>query len=99
MPDEAKQVADEFRRSRPELSDLVMMAENFEKAGDLEQAYRWVLMGVNRLDVDDASEATEGFATEYLLSARQRIRSALGFPPDELDEVAEANRARHRSRR
>jgi tetratricopeptide (TPR) repeat protein len=97
LPEEAQQVADEFRHARPPISDVTAMAENFEQAGDLDQAHRWVVMGVNRLDLDDGTEPADDFDTEYLLSARLRIRRAIGFPPDELDRTAEANRARHRS--
>ena len=97
LSEEAQQVADEFRHSRPPISDVTAMAENFEEAGDLDQAHRWVVMGVNRLDLDDGTEPANDFDTDYLLSARLRIRRAIGFPPDELDRTAEANRARHRS--
>jgi tetratricopeptide (TPR) repeat protein len=91
-PDEARQVADELRRSRPRISDIAAMAENFELAGDLEQAHRWAAMGVNRLDLDDAADTDVDYEVVYLLDVRRRIRQALGFPPDELDETAEATR-------
>jgi hypothetical protein len=94
LSEEAQQVADEVRRSRPPISDVATMAENFEEVGDLEQAHRWVVMGVNRIELDDDADDHE---IEYLLNARQRIRRALGFPSDELDRTAEANRERHRS--
>ena len=97
LSEEAQQVADEIRRSRPPISEVTSMAENFEVAGDLDQAHRWVVMGVNRLDLDDGTEPADDFDTEYLLSARLRIRRAIGFPPDDLDRTAEANRARRRS--
>jgi len=97
LSEEAQQVADEIRRSRPPISEVTSMAENFEEAGDLDQAHRWVVMGVNRLDLDDGTEPADDFDTEYLLSARLRIRRAIGFPPDDLDRTAEANRARRRS--
>jgi hypothetical protein len=92
-PEEARQVADDLRRSRPRIIDVAVMAENFELAGDLEQAHRWVGMGVSRLDLSDAVETAEDYELEYVLNARQRIRQALGFPPDELDEAAETRRA------
>lgn len=95
LSEEAQQVAEEFRRSRPRVSDITAMAENYEETGNLEQAHRWVVVGANRLDLDDAADE---FEIEYLLTARHRIRRALGFPPDELDEAAEANRARYRAR-
>ena len=80
--DEARTVAEELRRSRPSISDLAAMAENFEIAGDLTQAHRWVAMGVARLDLAD--DETMDHEVEMLLATRRRIRSALGYPPDEL---------------
>jgi len=80
--DEARTVAEEVRRSRPPFADIAAMAENFEIAGDLLQAQRWVDMGVARWDLDEEAEDSE---VEMLLATRRRVRQALGFPPDELD--------------
>ncbi len=74
-------MADELRRSRPRISDIAAMAENFELAGDLEQAHRWAAMGVNRLDLDDAADTDVDYEVVYLLDVRRRIRQALGFRP------------------
>jgi hypothetical protein len=49
-------------------------------------------MGVNRLDLDGAADTDVDYEVVYLLDVRRRIRQALGFPPDELDETAEATR-------
>lgn len=84
-PDEARQVADDFRRSGPRIADMVDMAENFEMAGDLQQAHRWVSMGVSRLELASESEMPADWQVEDLFRARRRLREALGFPPDDLD--------------
>jgi hypothetical protein len=84
--DEARQVADDLRRSRPRIVDIASMAEVLEVAGDLEQAHRWVAMGVSRLDVTADTDWPEDYEVEVLLDVRRRVRQALGFPPDELDQ-------------
>jgi hypothetical protein len=85
--DEARQVADDLRRSRPRILDCAAMAEAFEESGDLRQAHRWVEMGVTQLELDDA-EDTDDDDSELivLLNIRRKVRRQLGFPPDELDE-------------
>jgi len=85
--DEARQVADDLRRSRPTLLDCAGMAENFEMVGDLQQAHRWASMGANRIQLGDDSDVDDDFEVVELLNIRRRVRQALGFPPDELDEV------------
>jgi hypothetical protein len=85
--EEARQVADEVRRSRPGIGDIADMAENFELIGDLQQAHRWVEMGVNRLELEAAEDVDEDdIDLITLLNARRSVRRQLGFPPDELDE-------------
>ncbi|WP_167761839.1 tetratricopeptide repeat protein [Blastococcus sp. CT_GayMR19] len=84
-PDEARQVADDLRHSRPRLVDIAAMAENFDLAGDLEQALRWVAMAVNRLELD--VEEDDDSAVIISLNVRRLVRHELGFPPDELDET------------
>lgn len=91
-PDEAGQVADDLRRTRPRIIDIAAMAENFELVGELAQAHRWAAMGVNRLDLDASPDTDDDYDVVVLLNARRRIRQALGFPPDELDETAESSR-------
>lgn len=83
--DEARQVADDFRRSGPRIVDMTDMAETFEMAGDLKQAHRWVAMAMSRLDLASESDEPDDYEAEGLLAARSRIREALGFPPDDLD--------------
>ena len=84
--DEAREVADDLRRSDPRIVDIAHMAEVFELHGDLKQAHRWVAMGVTRLDLAAGSELPEDYEVEVLLNARRRVRQALGFPPDDLDQ-------------
>lgn len=79
--EEARAVAEEFRRSRPGPAECTAMAEVFETADDLEQAARWTAIGLTRLEltVDDELDDWEA---EYLLRARARIRAAQGLPLD-----------------
>ena len=86
-PDEARQVADDLRHARPRIIDLAAMAENFALVGDFEQAHRWAAMGVNRIDWDALADEADDYEVIGLLNIRRRIRRALGFPPDELDET------------
>ena len=87
-PDEARQIADDLRHSRPRLGDVAAMAESFELVGDLEQAHRWVEMGVNRLELDAPEDVEDDdFAVITLLNIRRQVRRRLGYPPDELDEL------------
>jgi hypothetical protein len=86
--DEARQVADDLRRSGPRIVDFASMAENFALVGDPEQALRWVAMGVNRLELDIEEDAEDDHSELItLLNIRRRVRQELGFPPDELDET------------
>ena len=87
--EEARQVADAFRRSRPRLEDVADMASTFEMAGDLQQAHRWVEMGVSRLDLADEAD---DYAVIQLRNVRRLVRRQLGFPPDELDELDDDGR-------
>jgi tetratricopeptide (TPR) repeat protein len=86
--DEAKQVAEELRRSGPRIVDIAGMAEVFELVGDLKQANRWVAMGMSRLDLVAETDPLEDYEVEMLFDARRRIRQELGFPPDEDDGPA-----------
>jgi hypothetical protein len=61
------------------------MAENYEGAGDLRQANRWLAMGTSRLDAADLEGRVDDDRALALLTARRRVRAALGLPPDGLD--------------
>jgi tetratricopeptide (TPR) repeat protein len=85
-PDEARQVAEDLRRSRPRIVDIAGMAEVFELVGDLQQAHRWIAMGISRLELVGEADPLEDVDVELLLNARRRVRQSLGFPPDDLDD-------------
>lgn len=94
LDDEARQLADEIRRAAPtDLDVYVFMGENYELAGDLHQAHRWLNMGVRKLEPVDQAEllrlgtAHDGFV---LLRARRRVREALHLPGDDIDELLPA---------
>jgi tetratricopeptide (TPR) repeat protein len=84
--EDARQVADDVRRSAPtDPGVYLFIAENYELGGDLRQANRWLSIAVNRLDLADTEDTREDFSTFVLLQARRRVRGALGFPLDDLD--------------
>ena len=87
--DEARQVANDLRRTGPRIVDIADMAENFEMHGDLVQAHRWAEMGVSRLELAADSDEPPVFDVRILLGVRRRIRQELGFPPDDWDDVGE----------
>jgi tetratricopeptide (TPR) repeat protein len=86
--EEARALAEDIRRSH--LADLDVFAfigENYENAGDLDQAHRWYTLGVNRALDDGAAGFGAGvFAASQLLRARRQVRRALQLPPDDLDD-------------
>jgi tetratricopeptide (TPR) repeat protein len=93
--DGARRLADEIRRSKPADPHVyAMIGEDYELAGDLTEANRWLNLGLRRylaeLEDEDAGEVLFDDALSdaiVLLSARRRVRHALGFPPDELDDL------------
>ena len=88
--DGARALADELRRERPaDLDVYVFIAEDYELAGDLVQAHRWLTMAVVRMDIDDPDdEAWSDPRTAGLLAARRRVRGALDMPEDDYDMMA-----------
>lgn len=90
LQDEARQLADEVRRSAPSDPEVyAFMAENYELVGDLQQALRWMTIGLRHAELPGEDDDPEdmGYQTVYLLGGRRRVRQALGFPPDDLDEL------------
>lgn len=86
--DEARQLGDEVRRAAPTDPDVyVFMGENYELAGDLRQALRWLNLGVRTLELPDPGgvRPSGAYAGFVLLRARRRVREALGLPLDDLD--------------
>jgi hypothetical protein len=85
--DEAQQVADEVRRSRPSIEDCADMAETFDMHGDLKQAHRWAEMGISRLQLEAPADAEDHAEVITLFNIRRHVRQQLGYPPDALDEL------------
>ncbi|SFL38462.1 tetratricopeptide repeat protein [Geodermatophilus ruber] len=86
--DAARRLAEEVRRSRPTDADVyLLIAEDYEAAGDLAAANRWMSLGLRWLleGLETDSEDPPGRRATMFLRARRRIRQALGFAPDELD--------------
>ena len=86
--DAARRLAEEVRRSRPTDVDVyVLIGEDYEAIGDLAEANRWMNLGLRRLvdGLEDPEGPPPEFTTALFLTARRRVRDALGFPPDEFD--------------
>jgi predicted Zn-dependent protease len=87
--DGARRVADELRRERPADADVYrFIGEDYELADHLQEAHRWLTMGVLRSvnRVGDGDEEAAGEAAG-LMAARLRVRRALELPMDEYDEL------------
>ena len=87
--DAARSIAEEMRRERPTDGDVYLfLGENHELVGDLREAHRWLTMGARQAfnGVEDGDDqAAVGAAG--LLTARLRVRHALGLPLDEYDTL------------
>lgn len=86
--DAARRLAEEVRRSGPADVDVyLLIAEDYEAIGDLVQANRWMNLGLRRLvdELEDPDGPPPDFVAAVFLTARRRVREALGFPPDEFD--------------
>ena len=66
----------------------LFIGEDYQIAGDLAEANRWLNLGLHRLlaAASDGAEGLSGFQPALLLGSRRRVRQELGFPPDEFDE-------------
>ena len=87
----ARSLADELRRERPAYGDVYrLIAENYEPAGDLGEAHRWLTMGLLRMvaQVEDEDDPAADDAAG-LAAGRYRVRRALELPLDEYDEMVE----------
>jgi len=81
---EAEQVSEELRRGQPATPETYhLVGEAWEAVGDLDRANRWLTRGVML-----AESQADPVAWAMLLLGRLRVRRAVGFPPDEHDEMA-----------
>ena len=81
---EAEQVSEELRRVRPATPETYqLVGEAWEAVGDLNRANRWLTRGLML-----AESQADPTAWAMLLLARLRIRRAVGFPPDDHDQMA-----------
>jgi hypothetical protein len=81
---EAEQVSEELRRVRPAAPETyLLVGEAWEAVGDLDRATRWLTRGV--LLAESQADPT---AWAMLLLGRLRVRGAVGFPPDDYDQMA-----------
>ncbi|GAA3159756.1 hypothetical protein GCM10010531_08980 [Blastococcus jejuensis] len=97
--DGARALADELRRERPADGDVyVFIGENYELAGDLREAHRWMTMGLMRMESQIAARG-DGAATSasILVQSRYRVRRALELPLDDGDELVEIARSGERT--
>jgi tetratricopeptide (TPR) repeat protein len=81
-------LAEEVRRSRPaDLDVYAMIGEDYEAAGDLTEAHRWMNLGLRQLlaELDAEGGPAPGVVAVLFLTVRRRVRQRLGFPPDEFD--------------
>jgi hypothetical protein len=61
------------------------VAESLEAQGLLSDAHTWFTMGYHRCENADVPD----FLMDLLLVGRRRVRASLGYPLDDLDELAE----------
>lgn len=85
--DEADKLAEELRRSRPGNPDAYLfVGDAYEEAGDLGASLRWFTSGMLKTLKDEAADEVD---VVLLIRSRRRVREAMGFPPDEYDELAD----------
>ncbi|OHV28773.1 MULTISPECIES: hypothetical protein [Pseudofrankia] len=84
--DDAAGLLRELKASRSKDPDLyAAVAESLEVSGQLSDAHTWFTMGYHRCENADVPE----FMIDLLLVGRRRIRAELGYPLDDLDELAD----------
>ncbi|MFP5345571.1 MAG: SEC-C metal-binding domain-containing protein, partial [Actinomycetes bacterium] len=82
--EEAEQLNQELRRARlSQPAAFLFMGEHCEEAGLLDEANRWFTKGVLRWGREGKTAVGR-----VLIQSRWRVRKAIGFPPDEFDELA-----------
>lgn len=83
--DEARATLAALRRTRPRgLQTHLLAGEQCESLGDLREAHTWFTRGVLRSERD-----RDAVVNVLLLLARQRVRRAMGLPPDFDDQIAD----------
>lgn len=88
---EARSVVQAIWADRPRDPHLLLfVGEQLEMIGDLNGAVTWFTRGVVCRQSGDSS-----FGKVLLLCARARVRGELGFPPDELDLLADEFRSEY----
>jgi predicted Zn-dependent protease len=76
----------ELKASRSKDPDLYgAVADSLAAAGQLTEAHTWFTMGYHRCENADVPE----FMLDLLLVGRRRVRAELGYPLDDLDELAD----------
>jgi predicted Zn-dependent protease len=85
--DEATGLLRELKASRSRDPDFyTAIAESLEGQGLLGEANTWFTMGYHRCQHADLPDALK----DVLLVGRLRVRREIGYPADDLDELAEA---------
>jgi hypothetical protein len=76
-----------------------MLGENYEKAGDLAEAHRWMNLGLSRHNrlAADGDPAAWGIELFFLFIVRSRIRRSLRVPADGGDRLVDVVIAGSRS--
>ncbi|GAA1961208.1 SEC-C metal-binding domain-containing protein [Amycolatopsis minnesotensis] len=90
--DEARPYLDALKQERPaSILAYSLVGEMLEERGETKEALAWFTMAVARLTDEDLTEpgAARYWEGREALRGRLRIRQAMGFPPDELDEAAQ----------
>jgi hypothetical protein len=83
---EAARIRDDLKAARSVDPDLYLaVGETLEETELLAEANTWFTMGYHRCARTDVPD----FLLSLLLLGRRRTREKIGFPPDDLDEVAE----------
>jgi hypothetical protein len=84
--DEADKLAGEIRRERPSDPYVhLFIGEAYEMHGDPQQAITWFTAGMLTAMRDEDAATWDALT---LMRSRRRVRHAVGFPPDEYDELA-----------
>jgi hypothetical protein len=67
-----------------------MIGETYEKSGDLEEAHRWLNLGLHALGGRAADEPSSRLGLDLVLLAivRRRTRHTLALPDDAVDRLA-----------